>query len=205
MRTATIQKNATWTTHVFHCIAAVALMTIGAWVTVPFGPVPFTLQTLAVMFVLFTLDPREALASIAAYLVIGAQGAPVFASFKGGIAALTGPTAGFIVGFLVAGAAALAAEAALAKLTARRDGTDASFFGERIDGGLLARNLIKGVVFMAVLYFFGWAWLMVAAHMTPAAAFAAAVAPFIVIDGLKMVAAVLLSQSADAVAQKLAR
>ena len=46
---------------------------------------------------------------------------------------------------------------------------------------------------------FGWAWLMVAGHLSAEAAFAAAVAPFVLIDVMKMVAAVLIAQAVSAV------
>ena len=95
------------------CGLSIALMAVSAWITVPFGPIPFTLQTLAIMFVLFALTPKCALISIAGYLVLGAIGLPVFSSFKGGLAALLGPTGGFITGFLIAGGIALLAGSAL--------------------------------------------------------------------------------------------
>ena len=56
-----------------------------------------------------------------------------------------------------------------------------------------------GVVFLAVLYVFGWAWLMIAGNLSAEAAFAAAVAPFVLIDVLKMIAAVLVAQAVSAV------
>ena len=77
------------------CALSIALMVVCAWVTVPFGPVPFTLSTFALLFVLFTLPPRTAFAAIAGYVLLGALGLPVFSSFKGGLAALLGPTGGF--------------------------------------------------------------------------------------------------------------
>lgn len=161
----------------------------------PFGPVPFTLQTLAVMFVLFALPPKLALASIAGYLVLGGLGLPVFSSFKGGLAALLGPTGGFIVGFLVAGAIAVGIGALMQRFPAFSSQAEKQFFGTKIAAGVLARNLLMGVVFLVVLYGFGWAWLAISANMDPMAAFAAAVAPFVLIDALKMIAAVLVAQA----------
>ena len=74
-----------------------------------------------------------------------------------------------------------------------------SFFGTHIAAGVLARNVVMGVVFLAVLYMFGWAWLMVAGHLSAEAAFAAAVAPFVLVDAMKMIAAVLIAQAVSAV------
>ena len=40
------------------CGLAIALITIGAWVTVPLGPVPFTLQTMVLAFVVLLFPAR---------------------------------------------------------------------------------------------------------------------------------------------------
>lgn len=177
------------------CGLSIAFMAVAAWITVPIGPIPFTLSTLAIMFALFTLTPVQALAAIAGYLVLGAVGLPVFASFKGGLAALMGPTGGFIVGYLVAGAVALALGMAVKRVPLFSSETKKSFFGTQIAAGVLARNVLMGVVFLAILYVFGWAWLMYMGNLSAEAAFVAAVAPFIPIDLAKMVVAVILSQA----------
>ena len=109
MSEAMTQHSTARARSVAFCGLSIALMAVAAWVTVPFGPVPFTLQTLAVMFVLFALPAKQALVAIGGYIVLGGLGLPVFSSFKGGLAALMGPTGGFIVGFFVAAVVAIAA------------------------------------------------------------------------------------------------
>ena len=199
MSKAMTQPSAARARNVAFCGLSIALMAVAAWVTVPFGPVPFTLQTLAVMFVLFALPPKQALAAIGGYLVLGAIGLPVFSSFKGGLAALMGPTGGFIVGFFIAGAIALCVDALVKRTPLFASEKETSFFGAHMAAGRLARNLVMGVVFLTVLYVFGWAWLMIAGNLSAEAAFAAAVAPFVLIDVLKMIAAVLVAQAVSAV------
>lgn len=181
------------------CGLSVAFMAVSAWITVPFGPIPFTLQTLAVMFVMFALKPKEALVSIAVYLLLGALGLPVFSSFKGGLAALVGPTGGFIVGFLVAAAVALALGSLVKGKGIFSSDKTKSFLGSPIATGVLARNLLMGIVFLIVLYVFGWVWLMYMGNLSAEAAFVAAVAPFVPIDVIKMLAAVLLAQAVSKV------
>lgn len=149
MSKAMTQPSAARARNVAFCGLSIALMAVAAWVTVPFGPVPFTLQTLAVMFVLFALPPKQALAAIGGYLVLGAIGLPVFSSFKGGLAALMGPTGGFIVGFFVAGAIALCIDALVKRTPLFASEKEASFFGAHMAAGRLARNLVMGVVFLA--------------------------------------------------------
>ncbi len=188
-------KNHSRSRSIAYVALSVVLMAVGAWITVPFGPVPFTLQTFAVMFALFALVPTEALAAIACYLVLGAAGLPVFAGFKGGIASLLGPTGGFIVGFLVAAAIALAVAYLVRNVSFFSATESKNFLGAKISAGDLARNILMGVVFLAVLYVFGWAWLAISAGMSVEAAFVAAVAPFVPIDACKMVLAVLVAQA----------
>lgn len=177
------------------CGLSIAFMAVSAWITVPFGPVPFTLQTLAVMVVLFSLRPKEAFAAIAGYLVLGALGLPVFSSFKGGLAALLGPTGGFILGFLIAGAIALCIGSLVREKGLFSSDRICSLFGYGLTMGTLAKNLLMGIVFLVVLYAFGWGWLMYFGHLSAEAAFVLAVAPFVVIDVVKMILAVVIAQA----------
>lgn len=83
-------------------LAGVGVLTAGAWLSVPFYPVPLTMQTLAVLLVGGLLGPTLGASTVAAYLLAGAMGAPVFHNGLGGIAVLLGPTGGYLVGFLPA-------------------------------------------------------------------------------------------------------
>lgn len=79
----------------------VALMAICAWITLPIGPVPFTMQTFAVFAALGLLGGRRGTLAVVVYLLLGAVGLPVFSGFNSGLSALLGPTGGYLVGFLV--------------------------------------------------------------------------------------------------------
>lgn len=68
----------------------------------PFSPVPVTAQTFGVLLVAMVLGRVRGTAVVLAYLAEGALGLPVFAGGKAGIAALVGPTGGYLVGFLAA-------------------------------------------------------------------------------------------------------
>lgn len=81
--------------------AGTCLITLGAKASVPFWPVPLTLQTLAVSVVAAAYGLRLGVATVAAYLMTGFLGAPVFAGWSTGIAPFIGPTGGFLAGFLV--------------------------------------------------------------------------------------------------------
>ncbi|WP_172329859.1 biotin transporter BioY [Mangrovicoccus sp. HB161399] len=85
-------------------LGAAAAMAAAANIEVPFYPVPMTLQTLAVTGAGLALGMRRGVASVATYVGAGLAGLPVFAGGKFGLMALTGPTGGYILGFLIAAA-----------------------------------------------------------------------------------------------------
>lgn len=99
----------TWTKRVVAAIAGAALISIAAQISVPFFPVPMTLQTLAILFVALAFGSNLGAVTVLTYLGYGLMGMPVFAN-GGNAAAFFGPTAGFLVGFVgmayVAGLAA---------------------------------------------------------------------------------------------------
>lgn len=78
------------------------LLAVSAQIQVPFIPVPMTMQTFVVLMIGATYGWRLGGATMVAYLAEGALGLPVFAKFGAGAAVLVGPTAGYLVGFVVA-------------------------------------------------------------------------------------------------------
>jgi biotin transport system substrate-specific component len=81
------------------------LLTISAKVKIPFYPVPMTMQTFVVLLMGITFGWRIGVASISLYLFEGVIGLPVFAGTpeKGvGLIYFTGPTMGYLIGFLFA-------------------------------------------------------------------------------------------------------
>jgi biotin transport system substrate-specific component len=71
-------------------------------VYLPFSPVPVTGQTLAVLLVGALMGSRRGSAAVLAYLAEGAAGMPVFANGHAGPAYMTGPTGGYLIGFVIA-------------------------------------------------------------------------------------------------------
>ena len=82
-------------------LAMIALVSVCAQVAVPLPgtPVPVTLQSLAVMVAGVVLGPVDGALAVAFYVLIGALGAPVFASGGGGPAWVMGPTGGYLIAF----------------------------------------------------------------------------------------------------------
>ena len=70
----------------------IALLAVSAQVTVALGPIPFTLQTVAVVLAALVFSPAQAALALGGYLLLGGLGLPVFSAMRGGIAMLAGPT-----------------------------------------------------------------------------------------------------------------
>ena len=70
-------------------------------ISIPGTPVPITLQTFVMMLAGLMLSWRQAGSAVVLYLAAGAAGLPVFAG-GASTAALFGPSAGFLIGFLPA-------------------------------------------------------------------------------------------------------
>lgn len=86
-----------------------ALTAVGAFLSIPIGPVPITLQSMFVLLAGFVLGVKGAILSQVIYLLIGLIGLPVFSNFTGGIQSILLPSFGFLLGFLpVAGISGLA-------------------------------------------------------------------------------------------------
>ena len=81
------------------------LLTISAKVKIPFYPVPMTMQTFVVIILGMCFGYKLGLATVALYLIEGIVGIPVFSNSpeKGvGIIYFTGPTMGYLLGFIIA-------------------------------------------------------------------------------------------------------
>lgn len=72
-----------------------------AQVSIPIGPVPFTLQTLAVLMLGALLGSKRSSLAVVCYLTEGALGLPVFAGGGAGVLSLAGPTGGYFLGFII--------------------------------------------------------------------------------------------------------
>ena len=86
-------------------ILGTLLLTISAKIKIPFYPVPMTMQTFIVLFLGLAFGYKIGLATVTLYLLEGIFGLPVFANSpeKGiGLVYFTGPTMGYLIGFLVA-------------------------------------------------------------------------------------------------------
>ena len=116
------------------------LLTISSKVKIPFYPVPMTMQTFVVLFLGMSFGYKIGLATVSLYLIEGLLGLPVFSNSpeKGvGIVYFTGPTMGYLIGFLFATSLA-------------------GYFNFK---GNILINFFKLLVSVSIIYIIGILWL----------------------------------------------
>ena len=89
--------------NIFIALMGTVLLAISSKIKIPFYPVPMTMQTLVILFLGVALGWKLGLATVSLYLFEGIIGIPVFSGSpeKGvGIIYFTGPTMGYLIGFL---------------------------------------------------------------------------------------------------------
>ena len=99
------ESNRQLTRNLVLAVAGSLLLAISAKISIPFYPVPMTMQTLVVLALGMAYGWKLAGATMVLYLVEGAMGFPVFSGTpeKGiGLAYMLGGTGGYLVGFVFA-------------------------------------------------------------------------------------------------------
>ena len=90
---------------IFIALIGTIILAISSKIKIPFYPVPMTMQTLIILIIGIGFGWRIGLATVSLYLFEGIIGLPVFSGTpeKGiGLIYFTGPTMGYLIGFLVA-------------------------------------------------------------------------------------------------------
>ncbi len=144
----------------------IALIAAGSWISIPFIPVPLTLQTLFVLLAGVVMR-RYAVVPVALYLALGALNLPVFHNGTAGVGILLGPTGGYLIGFLPAALIAGLAYESRSELV-------------RI-GGLVLASLS--------IYVAGVSWLSYSAGIPLIEATVLGMLPFVLGDAVKLYAA----------------
>ena len=151
-----------------------ALITVCAWISIPLGPVPVTLQTFAVFLSAALLGNKRGTLAVAVYILLGVVGLPVFSGFKG----LNPLTFGYVLGFLPLGMLTAAA--------------DRLFPGKKL---ALPLGMVVG---LAACYLIGTVWFYYVMHFRGTEygfgkILSLCVVPFLVPDLIKMGLAYFLS------------
>tara|TARA_B110001450_G_C17509939_1_gene435953 strand:- start:44 stop:595 length:552 start_codon:yes stop_codon:yes gene_type:complete len=148
------------------------VLTISAKIKIPFYPVPMTMQTFVVLLLGLSFGYKIGLSAVGLYLLEGIVGLPVFSNSpeRGiGIIYFTGPTMGYLIGFLSA--------CYLASLVKLND----NFF----------KIFIKLVLAVSTIYIFGVMWLGTLIGWDKPI-FSLGVAPFLLAETFKIILLSLL-------------
>ena len=151
--------------------AFIGLISLGAWVSIPFYPVPLTLQTLFVLLAGAVMK-RYAVIPVSVYVLLGALGLPVFHTGVTGFGVLLGPTGGYLIGFVLA----------------------APVVGLAYEHESAALRISSLVAATAIIYGCGVAWLMYSLGKGLIPAVVGGVLPFIPGDTIKACAAYGIAQ-----------
>ena len=158
-------------------IMAAVCCVLGPW-KIPIGPVPITLQVMAVCLSAYVLGAKRGALAVLVYVLLGLIGLPVFAGGSGGVADLFGPTGGYIIGFIFM--------AFISGLFIERFGVKQIYF-----------HVIGLLLGLIVCYLFGTVWFTVVntkgINFTQALGYC--VYPFIPFDVAKIVISIILGNA----------
>lgn len=151
-----------------------AMTAVGAYIKLPVGPVPITLQVLFVFLAGSILGKKWGSLSMVVYILLGVAGIPVFAGGASGIGVLFGPTGGYIIGFVIAAFV-------IGMLTERKKSTGLTF------------NVLYMLIGLVIIYMLGATQLMVEAQFEPFETIMAGIAPFVIGDILSILIAAYIT------------
>lgn len=151
-----------------------AMICVLSQFTIPFGPIPLTLQTLIIGLIGTIYKPSHAFTAVCLYLLLGFLGFPVLAGGASGASHFLGPTAGFLLFFpFRAWITSLFTNAKSSVLT------------------IFLANLFSSVL----LFVAGAIGFMLVTHTDIQKAFALVVAPFILADLIKLIIITITSKA----------
>lgn len=141
-------------------------------VPIAISPIPVTLALFALFLAGIILGKKKGVVCTVIYLLLGMVGLPVFNGFCGGMQKLVGPTGGYLIGYLF-----------LVFFT--------GWFVEKFPNRILM-YFVGGVVGSIVCYAFGTIWFVLQYKVGVLEALTMCVFPYIPLDVLKLVAAVIV-------------
>ena len=179
-----LSSKSTWTPvlKAFLVVIGSLLLATSAQFKIPLYPVPITGQTLVVLLIGMVYGPWLGGVTIAAYLLQGIVGLPVFAGGAFGITTLLGPTGGYLGGFLIAAIIM-------------------GVLAERGMGRGIMSTIIAMMIGNVVIYVAGASWL--ASFVGAEKALTVGVLPFLYGDVLKLAVAAGLMPVAWRLVRKL--
>ncbi len=163
-----------------------AMMVVGALISIPFFPIPLSLQTFFVYLGVLVLG-KKAFLGQAIYLALGLVGLPVFSRGMGGYAVLLGPTGGFLAGFLFGSIVAGVLSNGIGSLGERR--------GK--NSGLRGSDVLVIAICMAIIFGTGWIWLAYWIQWDFLSALWIGILPFLPGDIIKAILALIIAKKVN--------
>ncbi|HHT96888.1 MAG TPA: biotin transporter BioY [Clostridiales bacterium] len=157
-----------------------AIICVLSVITLPLGPVPFSLGLFAVFITGALLTPKQALISVSIYLLLGGVGLPVFASFKSGFQTLFGLTGGYLMSYPIV----VYIIAKTRDLLIRYTGSKYKFY-------YILPGMIIGTI---ICYLLGTIWFVFMSKNSFQYSLMICVVPFIPLDIIKMIFACFFSK-----------
>ena len=155
-----------------------ALIAVCSFIAIPVGAVPVTLQTFAVFVCAGILGRKKGTISILVYILLGIVGIPVFSGFQSGLSVLTGPTGGYIIGFLPA--------VYVAGLIVQKTGRKIPF---------MIASFLAGLIICYICGMLWYVFVFSSGKSDFASAFAVCILPYIIPDIIKITLAAVVSVS----------
>lgn len=165
-------------------LVGVVLTALAAQVQIPALPVPFTLQTLAVLVIGATYGASRGAITMGVYAVAGVIGLPVFAGGASGIGVIFGATGGFLLGFIFAASL-------IGRLAELNWSSDA------------IRMFVSYILGSAVIYAIGVPVLAMSAFSSDLVAAATYMMPYLIWDAVKAIAAAAILPTAWVIVKKI--
>ena len=167
-----------------------ALIAAGAYITVPIGPVPITLQTFFILTAGILGGRKIGVSAVTIYLIAGALGLPVFSGGTGSIAHFFGPTGGY----LLASIPAVYVTGLFSELGSKMYHLLFNQKAQLMRSVIIQTFLVTiGTLFGSLIfYFIGVPWLKVILQIDWGKAYGLGMGPFIIGDIIKMISAISL-------------
>ncbi len=151
-----------------------ALICVISPFAVPIGPLPISLAVFIIHLSAVLLGGKLATLSCIVYLLLGAFGLPIFASFNAGVAYIAGPTGGYLLGFifmiLISGV-----------------------FISKYKGNV--KMYILGMILGTIVdYLFGTLWFSYQQNTTFLKSLLICVGPFVIVDLIKIIFAAIIGE-----------
>lgn len=158
------------------CALMAAVLCIVSPISIPIGEVPVSLATFIIYLTVWLLGTYGSTVSVIVYLLIGMAGLPVFSNGGSGLGKLSGPTGGYLIGYVF-----LALISGIVMKLCRQN---------------MVITIIGMVAATAVLYAFGTAWFILQLDTSLKYALTVCVWPFIPFDMAKIICAAIVGKPA---------